>query len=250
MSSRLKKNLFILAASLTSGIFYCDATHIVGGELNYKYLGNNDYEIRLTVYRDCFNGVPGFDSPAALGIFDVNNNLVNSIYMTYTGSIPLVPTINSPCLIPPTNVCYERTTYVEIINLPPLAGGYQLAYQRCCRNHTIVNIVNPGGAGATYYATIPDVSLIPVNSNPVFTNWPPTFICVDVPFTFDHSATDYEGDSLVYELCDPLDGASQGNPMPQPPFNPPYFPVTWQPPYSPANIMGGVPLSINAQTGM
>lgn len=250
MSTRQKKFLFILAASFTFSIFYCKATHIVGGELNYKYLGNNDYEIRLTVYRDCFNGIPPFDDPAALGIFDVNNNLLNTVYMFFMGSIPLVPTINSPCLIPPANICYERTTYVEIVNLPPIAGGYHLAYQRCCRNNTIINIVNSGNAGATYDAYIPDPSLATVNSNPVFTNWPPTFVCVDVPFSFDHSATDFEGDSLVYELCDPLDGGSVANPMPQPPFNPPYTSVIWQPPYTPANILGVVPLTINPQTGM
>jgi gliding motility-associated-like protein len=250
MSTGQKKFLFILAVFITFGFTFCYATHIVGGEMNYRYLGNNDYEIRLTVYRDCFNGIPPFDDPAALGIFDANNNLLNTVYMVYTGSTPLVPTINSPCLIPPTNICYERTTYVDIVNLPPIPGGYQLVYQRCCRNNTIVNIVNPGNAGATYMATIPDVSIAAANNNPVFSNWPPVFICANVPFTFDHSATDSDGDLLVYELCDPLDGASQGNPMPQPPFNPPYLPITWQAPYSPANILGGVPLTINAQTGM
>ena len=46
------------------------ATHIVGGELNYRYLVNNVYQINLTVYRDCFNGVPPFDNPASVGIFN------------------------------------------------------------------------------------------------------------------------------------------------------------------------------------
>ena len=32
------------------------ATHIVGGELRYACLGNNMYEITLTVRRDCENG--------------------------------------------------------------------------------------------------------------------------------------------------------------------------------------------------
>jgi hypothetical protein len=111
------------------------ATHIVGGEMNYRYLGNNDYEVRLTVYRDCYNGVPPFDNPAAIGIFDVNNNLVNTLYINFTFSDTLAPTVLSPCLIPPTNICYEKTTYIATVNLPPIPGGYQLVYQRCLPQH-------------------------------------------------------------------------------------------------------------------
>ena len=246
----MKKIIPIAFLAFQLQVFSAGATHVVGGEMNYRYLGNNNYEIRLTVYRDCYNGVPPFDNPAAIGIFDINNNLVNTLYVNYTFSDTLAPIVLSPCLIPPTNICYEKTTYVTTVNLPPIAGGYQLVYQRCCRNSTILNIVTPLNVGATYNAFIPDPSLAAVNSNPYFNNWPPTFICSNVPFTFDHSATDIDGDSLVYVLCDPLDGATSGNPMPQPPFNPPYTPVVWQPPFGPANLFGGTPLSINSQTGL
>ncbi len=226
------------------------ATHIVGGELNYKYLGNNRYEIRLTVYRDCFNGIPPFDSPASLGIFASNNTLFTSINMPFRGLDTLPPTINTPCFTPPLTICYEVTTYIDTIVLPPFPGGYKLAYQRCCRNQSILNIISPGATGATYYATIPDPSTIFTNSNPVFKQWPDPFVCVNAPLVFDHSAIDPDGDSLVYELCVPFDGASQGNPMPQPPFNPPYNPVSWQSPYSLNNMLGGVPMEIDSVTGL
>jgi len=32
------------------------STHIVGGEMGYKYLGSNQYRIRLDLYIDCQNG--------------------------------------------------------------------------------------------------------------------------------------------------------------------------------------------------
>ena len=44
------------------------ATHIVGGEITYNCLGNDQYEITLSVYRDCYNGQPYFDQPAIIGI--------------------------------------------------------------------------------------------------------------------------------------------------------------------------------------
>lgn len=228
-----------------------NSTHIVGGELNYRYIGSNNYEISLTVYRDCYNGVPLFDDPAGVGIFDANNNLVNTLLMNFMGSDTIEPTINAPCFVPPVNVCYEVTTYIDTINLAPSTGGYQLVYQRCCRNQTILNIINPVNTGATYYANIPGTGLATNNSNPVFTNWPPPFICNYVPFVFDHSATDIDGDSIVYELCTPYDGATVPIPQPIPPFSPPYTPVSWASPFSLANIIGTIPpLSIDAQTGI
>lgn len=225
------------------------ATHIVGGELNYKQLSGSNYQITLTVYRDCFGGQAQFDNPASIGVFDAQGNLISSTSVTITSDQHVPNLINSPCLTPPTNICYEVATYVFTTTLPPLAGGYQLVYQRCCRNHSILNINNVNFTGATYIATIPDPALASMNSNPVFTEWPPTFICVDAPFTFDHSATDADGDSIVYEICDPLEGADQSSPMPQPPNGPPYYPVSWRSPYSMNNPFGGAPLNINPVTG-
>ena len=56
----------VFSVTLTIG----KATHIVGGELNYRCLSNNFYEISLTVFRDCQNGVPPFDALASVGVFD------------------------------------------------------------------------------------------------------------------------------------------------------------------------------------
>lgn len=267
----MKKQLFRLSVfflCLMAG-YTASATHIVGGELNYKYLGGNNYEIRLTVYRDCYVGVPPFDNPAFVGIFDSNNNLLQTLQMPFRGLDTLPPAINDPCTIPPLDFCYEVTTYIDTVNLPPRAGGYQISYQRCCRNQNILNIVNPECVGATYYATIPGPEVVAVNSNPVFKLWPPPFICVNKPWVFDHSAIDADGDSLVYELFMPYDGLTAPcpvvtNPTPSPasstcpnsvsscppvPVSPPFTPIVWRTPYSTANMLGGVPMQIDPATG-
>jgi len=244
--------LFFLGTSLIA-----EATHIVGGELYYSYLGNNQYQIRLTVYRDCFNGVPPFDTPATVGVWNASNNFVMSIDMFPADSATIPPIINSPCFIPPTNVCYRVCNYYSTVTLPPSAGGYQLAYQRCCRNGTIVNIVDPLDVGASFYCYIPGTGASPFNSNPVFTELPPPFVCAGLDFIFDHSAIDAEGDSLVYELCTPFNGASLAAPqldagtISDPTFSPPYPPVIYEPPFNLGNLLGGTfPLSINPQTGL
>ncbi|KAA3630790.1 MAG: hypothetical protein DWQ02_17430 [Bacteroidetes bacterium] len=233
------------------------ATHIVGGEMNYTCLGNNEYEITLTIFRDCFYGNPNawFDNPASIGVFDVNNELLQEIQIPLMNNDTLQPTLSGDCFVVPPDVCVHTTTYTAIVNLPPIIGGYQLAYQRCCRNQTIANIVDPLGTGATYGLTISEQALLECNSSPQFVAWPPLYICVDEPIVFDQSAVDADGDSIVYKLCAPLQGADANIPQPQPPNAPPYDPVTWiDPPYGVDNMLNGVPggepLEIDPVTGL
>ncbi len=235
-----------------SGLLYSPAihaTHIVGGELNYRQLSGNIYEITLTVYRDCFGGQAQFDDPASIGIFDAHDNLVSNSFVYISSQHQIQNGINTPCLIAPSNICYEVATYVFTTTLAPRLGGYQIVYQRCCRNHSVLNVRSVGYTGATYIASIPDPALAAVNSNPVFKLLPPTFICEDAPFSFDHSAFDADGDSIVYEICTPLSGGDATDPMPQPPNSPPYDPILWQYGFSITNVFGGVQLSINPHTG-
>ena len=236
-------------------------THIVGGEMNYRCLGNDQYEIQLTIFRDCDTGVPDFDDPASIGIFAFDA-ATNSYFLdTGVGQfgqllIPVInndtldPVLTDPCLVVPPNVCVNTTTYTDTVSLPFRAGGYTLAYQRCCRNMNILNIVDPLDTGATYPVEISETSLLECNSNAVFNDWPPIYICVNEPLDFDHAATDIDGDSLVYKLCTPFQGATPDIPMPQPPNAPPFDEVIWlTPPYDLNNMMGGLPLAIDSQTG-
>lgn len=226
------------------------ATHIVGGELNYRQLKSFNYEIRLTVFRDCINGIPPFDATATIGVFNSNNGIVDTLAMNFTFSTRVPSTLLDDCLEPGTDVCYEVTTYIDTFHFPPINGGYQLAYQRCCRNATISNITSPNGTGGTYYAHIPDTAKVKVNSNPTFNQISPTFICLGKQFTFDHSATDVDGDSLVYKLFHPYSAPLKSDIL-LPPANPPYSKVNWSNPYFTENMLGGnTPLAINSVTGL
>ena len=150
--------------------------------MNYRHIpGTDDYEIYLTVYRDCYNGVPQLDNPAYVFIYDASNNFYTyaTLYVDSIDTLP--PTINSPCFIPPLDICYEHGAYLPAtVNLPPSNAGYQLLYQRCCRNNTILNIQSPDSTGATFYAFIPGTSTFSQNSNPVFDAFPPPFACLGI----------------------------------------------------------------------
>ena len=84
MKTRRLSKLFLLSFILFLWIHNeATATHIVGGEMSYKCLGNNDFEVTMTVYRDCINGVPYFDDPASIGVFDVSNTLVYDLSLIH-----------------------------------------------------------------------------------------------------------------------------------------------------------------------
>ncbi|MDP4953132.1 MAG: hypothetical protein NWQ53_05770, partial [Flavobacteriales bacterium] len=62
----------LLAIFLPGASFSSRATHLVGGEVFYEHLGNDEYLITLKVYRDCGatnTNQTGFDQFASVGIF-------------------------------------------------------------------------------------------------------------------------------------------------------------------------------------
>lgn len=240
--------LFLLLCSLQT----LRATHIVGGEVTYRCLGNNEYEVTLQVFRDCYTGVPWFDTAFAwVALYDANWKIADTLLMPYTGVVDTLPIqLADPCFVLPPNVCVNTTTYRDTLTIPFKPGGYTLVYQICCRNNLIKNIYDPTETGTSFTARITEQALLECNSGAVFRQWPPVAICVNQPIDFDHGATDPDGDSLVYQLCTPYVGASLQNFQPKPPGPGPYEEVQWiDPPYNLLNVLGGDPLKIDSKTG-
>lgn len=230
-----------------------EARHLIGGELSYTCLGNDNYEISLEIFRDCnCINCALFDDPASLVVFDANGVTQQSLSI-FSPQINLVPlNTDGLCLENVPDVCVERGLYQTITNLPPIPGGYQIVYQRCCRNETIVNLSNPDDQGNTYVIAIPETdSTNPChNSSPKFNNFPPILVCANSPLIFDHSAFDADGDELVYSLCTPFQGASPNDPAPIVVPPPPYEPVVWRFPFSELNQLGGMPeMTIDETSG-
>lgn len=221
---------------------------MVGGEISYKCVGNNNYEITLKIYRDCNSSGAQFDPQAVIGIFS-NAGLVNKLYVTLGPIIQLPTTVSNPCLIIPPNICTQMATYKSTVSLPPVAGGYTITHQRCCRNATISNIPNPGTWGNTYTIEIPSNDT-GCNSSPAYSINPPIILCTNDSLNINSSALEIDGDSLFYELCNPLHGGSQNTPAPDPPTSPSYQNVPFSGTYSAASPMNANPaISINPNTG-
>ncbi len=266
-------------------LFFCLVTssqvwskHIIGGDMQYTCMGNGVYRVTLKIYRDCrpqqqaasLDGTANDrEGGAFIAIYrgrGVNLQIVDRL------TVPLmeqqfVSAPDYPCLIPPDNLCVEEGTYQFDFQIDdwPSDNPYHIVYQRCCRNNTITNIVDPGDVGATYEITITPESQAVCNNSPVFKEFPPTVVCVDADISFDHSAIDEEGDSLVYSFCHPLIGGGlaggpddvNGNPYacngvrPSPACPPPFDRVTFKSPYTYDAPMAGSPLvSLDAVTGL
>lgn len=230
-----------------------DATHIVGGDMTYRSLGNNRYEVTLTLRRDCQLGQVPFDPRASIGIFgkdsDTEFTLLDEVRIPFMASDTVGNTIVSSCGFIGSEVCVQRTSYRDTITLNYRAGGYILSYQRCCRNGSLNNIIDPLLTGTTQWVEVSEFALQEGNSTPTFNNWPDVYICANQPLVFDHSAVDIDGDSIVYSICTPFAGATEVNNTPQPPYLPPYQPVDWLAPYTLQNMMGGDALKIDPKTG-
>lgn len=239
------------------------ALHIIGGEMTYVCLGedpnnpgSNLYLITMKVYRDCYGNGAAFDSAPGSGTTATVTVYKGNSGFPFIQSISLAPPIitnidpsmvNNPCLVIPTNVCVQEGIYNFQVSLPiDNAASYHLVYQRCCRNQTITNIVNPDDAGSTYTVEITPLAQTTCNSSPVFNNFPPVVICVNEPMLIDHSAFDAEGDQLVYEFCSPLLGGSTNNVAPNPDGPPPFNNVQYVLP----NYTALKPLGVNTNVGI
>ena len=247
MLNRITLLLILLLLAFTS-----DASHIVGGDIHYEQLGNNQYRITLKVYRDCATSSTNFDDPASIGIFNSAGDLVVNLEIPLAEAIVSDVPINDldPCLQAPSGICVKEAIFSGTVTLPPIPGGYTISYQRCCRNSTLVNTTSNDDLGITLTTQIPGTELTDTNSNPAFNEFPPIVICLNQPFEFDHSATDADGDQLVYEFCNPLLSNVPGFYI-NPPGAPPYPNLNFDPGYSAAYPISASPaFSIDAVTGL
>ncbi len=248
---------FLLLVNISS-----KAYHIAGGDLMTSWLGGNNFELRLTLYRDCSNpNAANFDPTIIIAAYSLNGSVLQDSFHVNLSNVSSLSLAGAGC-IPPPAVCMEKGEYVRIIQLPPSSGGYYLVWERCCRNSAVTNLQSPDRTSMTFYHEMANPVLN--NSSPVFNSPPLPYTCAGQYFRFNFDASDPDGDSLVYSLDDPLAGGYASNLDPNPfsalnsqgggnqaPEPAPYQNAIWQFGYGKSNICGSVtPLTINAHSGL
>ncbi len=270
----LFKFLFFSFLFIFTFSYEARSAHLIGADMTFECVGEGLYRVTLQVYRDCAGPGAVFDSqagglPGRISVFSEDGN---NLYRMIDLQAPTVERIevapSDPCQIVPSNLCVERGEYIFFVDLPVDDESYFLVYQRCCRNNTINNIFSPESTGATYFVEITPAAQSLCMDSPTFDDFPPVLICNNLPFEFDHSASDNtEGTQLIYSFYTPfvgggLGGAFPGSPpgaafgpngvAPQPATRPPYDEVTFVPPLYSENtpIAGDPSVSIRSSTGL
>ncbi len=205
-----------------------NATHMVGGYISYKYVGQGAagvrYLITITSYRDCKPSSIDFPDNISLCVYGKNDLKLAASYTVTISSRSKVQPVGRTDCPEATQVCLERGIYQQLITVPISSVGYYVKWEICCRNEQ-VNLRNDQSGqpfiGQTYQTIIPPTAL--VNSSPTFKDVPVPFMCINDTVELSNYAVDPDGDQLVYKLATPWYGADINNNYPgcKPFYTPP-----------------------------
>jgi len=189
-------------------------SHAVGADLTYTHISGNDYQVRLSFYRDCY----GISAPQSPSITYTSNNCGQSstVILSLLSSIEvsmLCPSVlpNSTCNPAGTILGIEEYIYEGTVTLPANCSDWVLSYSVCCRNAAITNSPNAQSYDL-YLETELDNLNTPGNSSPYFTTLPIFYACSGQPVIYTPGAVDIDGDSLSYSLVAPKDNSSTNVP--------------------------------------
>lgn len=248
----LRFTRFLLCCLLVCAGSITHATHYRGGEIGYRYLGNNQYEISVTIYADCHGGDPSAiqqDLPLFLGIFR-NNGVLVSIDTTLSGPVQKQELNFIPgCFSDNNHYCGQFVTMKRTIMLPPTSSGYKLINPRCCLGARIANLQDPSSQGVSIHGKV--AALAAGNSSPIRNAQAPLRMCINTPYSIDFGGVDPDGDSLVYRLEPALAGGTASNAKPLPYTNNPNSVIYFSPNYSYDRPLGNNgTMLIDSRTGV
>ncbi len=184
------------------------ATHAMGGDITYECLGNNQYKVILTLFRDC-NGVEAPTNCNNGRRFTISSptcgaNFTSCFALESVDVItPICDAAPDRCTDPSGVYGVERYRFSKVIDLSAWAGcgtDWVFSWELCCRNNAITSLNNPGSRNLYLSARLNN-TVAPCNSSPRFLNDPVTFGCVGQPLVYNHGVSDLAGDSLTFEFA-------------------------------------------------
>ena len=177
-----------------------EASHAMGADLAYTCLGNGQYALTLSFYRDC----TGISAPtsATINMTSSCNTLIATLpLISWVEISPICPTALSSCQ-GGTEPGAEQYIYSDTISVSPCAD-WVFSFSHCCRNPLITNLQTPSGQNIFIKATL-DNTGPDCNSSPIFTTLPVPYVCMGQLYNDNYGAIDADGDSLVYSLINPM----------------------------------------------
>ena len=250
----------IILAFLVAFNFNAKASHIVGGEINYTCTNNYTFKFTISLYMEP-GGLNEFNSPVDDSVTVIiynqqNENAFDTIFEVGRSSIDTLITLySSPCSNESLADSVYKWNFEFEKTFQPNDSGYTLGYWRCCRPDNITNVEDNMGLSLTIDIPAEVLSDSTCNSSPKFDGFPPKFICATDNFSIYSTATDTDGDSLVYSLCAPQNGGSsiitnQTLDTDTPLYYPPFESIVYKEGFSYLNPFGDNNIEINSKTGV
>lgn len=203
----LRKTLIITIGViiLLFASFSAKADHATAGNITYKCVGKDSFEVTLTFYRDCNANI---DLPSTASIkVQSGSTLLKTLTVNLqskTDVTPICDTSLSRCAKSTSSVPFgfKKFIYKGIVELAYGNSQYcdiKFSYTLCCRGW-----VNPNAD--FYVESNMNRCKSKCNSSPVFEYDPIFVVTTGQDVRMYQSATDEDGDSLVYLLTQPSAG--------------------------------------------
>ena len=242
----MKRFLIVLVLLFSSLPFASKASHILGGDIQYKYVGDstgvaNQYRVKLVIY--WANAPVGFDPGASQNVTIVapSCNINTSMTVTRPGAAFPASNIGAfDCIAQATSPFNPMVNvYYGYVILPQVCNDYKFYWQTCCRSAGITALSNSSGLGFYFEAELNNT--LGANKSPIFVSIPLAYICVGGYTNYLQNAIELDGDSINYELVPARQfGGGTGTPVP---YSAPY---TYT---NPVSTAANGPFLLNSQTG-
>lgn len=189
------------------------ASHALGAELTYECLGNDEYKLRLTFYYDCQSSFANIGHDVRISSSCFNTTTTLNLLPPVTPGPPFDQFLDEyeiPIYCEASNCTngslpgIREYVYEGTVTLPP-CDDYMMVYAENARSAAIQTLVNPDNDSIRVEAFLNN-QFAPCNSSPQFDVPARGIICLNQLNSMIHTATDFDGDLLVYSLYTPLVG--------------------------------------------
>ena len=237
----MKKNITLFLFLLTFFLLpsTSQASHFTGGSIAYECITPDSFRVHLFVYRDC-SGILNISNVITARAIGSSCGTVNMqpawTQVSNTTITPVAPGVITNCTNVNASVTgIEEIHYTRDFGFSPTSCGFVIEHQSCCRNGSVTNL----DFNSSYYLYVDTIrpGSLPCNSSPRWNHPGIDLFPSNTALLINHSATDPDGDSLVYSLTSCRSSSTTSS--------------TYNSGYSPSNPLGaGYTTYINPQSGI
>lgn len=202
-----KKLLFLFCCFFV--LSQASATHIIGGEINYRCVSPGIYEVTLVVYTECGSQAV-LESYYPINYYASDLSILPENPLSFNVNKVSTTEIELFCDAVTTDCSggslrgVERVIYKGTVNLKAHGSSddWRFFWKRAARSEEITTLAVPEAEDFFIEASM-NSNLAPCNNSVAFEGSPVATVCINQEQTFNNVAADPDGDELRYSLAVP-----------------------------------------------